>query len=62
MISGQQEFFSEQPGGQDIFFPSRCSAGYFFPLLISLQEFFPRKRVMCLHIQNVFTFTLWSLQ
>ena len=65
MISGHQEFFFflQQSGGQDIFFPSKCSAGYlFFPPHFSAGFFFPQKRVMCLHIQNVFTFTLWSLQ
>ena len=32
MISCQQEFFflTTWNGGQDIFFPSKCSAGYFF--------------------------------
>ena len=36
---------------QDIFFPLHFSAGFFFP----------QKSVMCLHLQNVFTFTLWLL-
>ena len=51
VISGQQEFFSNSLVGR-----------IFFPLLVSLQDFFPQKRVMCLRIQNEFTFTLWSLQ
>ena len=34
----------------------------FFSLLISLQLFFFLKKVSCLHLQNVFTFTLWLLQ
>ena len=45
-------FFSLLNALQDIFFPPHFSAGFFFP----------QKRVMCLHIQNVFTLTLWSLQ
>ena len=57
VISGHQE-----SGGQDIFFPSKCSAEYFFPSSFLCRIIFPQKRVMCLHIQNVFIFTLWSLQ
>ena len=62
MISGQHVFFSSNLGGQEIFFPPKCSAGYFFSLLISLQDFFFLKKVSCLQLQNVFTFTLWLLQ
>ena len=62
MISGQQAvFFFQQPGGQDIFFPSKCSAEYFFSSSFLCRIFFPQKSVMCLHLQNVFTFTLWLL-
>ena len=44
-------FFFEQPGGQDIFFLPKCSAGYFFFLSSFLcRIFFPQKSV-------VFTFT-----
>ena len=53
--------FSSNLGGQDIFFPPKRSAGYFF-LSISLQDFCFLKKVSCLHLQNVFTFTLWLLQ
>ena len=49
MISGQQVFFSSNLGGQNIFFSPKCSAGNFFSLLISLQDFFPSK-VSCLHL------------
>ena len=44
MISGQQFFVSSNLGGQDIFFPPKCSAGYFSSLLISLQDFFPSEK------------------
>ena len=44
-------FFFEQPGGQDIFFPPKCSAGYFFfSPHFSAGFFFAQKSV-------VFTFT-----
>ena len=46
-------FFSSNLVGR-IFFPSKCSAGYFFfhlPLLISLQDFFSSKK------GHVFTYT-----
>ena len=56
MISGQQVFFSSNLGGQDIFFPPKCSAGFFFSLLISLQDFFFLKKVSCLHLQNVYIY------
>ena len=49
MISGQHVFFSSNLGGQDIFFPPKCSAGYFFSLLISLQDFFSSKKC---HVYN----------
>ena len=61
MISGQQFFFLATLVGriffsllnplQDIFFSPHFSAGFFF-----------LKKVSCLHLQNVFTFTLWLLQ
>ena len=45
-------FFSLLNALQDIFFFSpHFSAGFFF-----------LKKVSCLHLQNVFTFTLWLLQ
>ena len=56
MINGQQDFFSSNLMGRIFFCPSKCSAGYFLPLLISLQYFFSSKRVTYLHIQNVLTF------
>ena len=56
VISGKQYFFPSNLVGrifflllnalQDIFSPPHFSAGFFFP----------QKRVMCLHIQNVLTF------
>ena len=55
-------FFLATLVGRIFFFPPKCSAGYFFSLLISLQDFFFLKKVSCLHLQNVFTFTLWLLQ
>ena len=63
LISGHQEFFfPSNLVGRIFFFPSKCSAGYFFPPRFSAGFFFPQKRVLCLHIQNVFTFTFWPLQ
>ena len=53
---GKMIFFFKQPGGQDIFSPSKCSEGYFFPSSFLCSIFFPQKRVTCLHIQNVLTF------
>ena len=61
MISGQQAFFFLATWWAGYFFPSKCSAEYFFFLFISLQDFFPQKSVMCLHLQNVFTSALWLL-
>ena len=49
-------------GHQEFFFLAIWWAGYFFPSSFLCRIFFPQKRVMCLHIQNVFTLTLWSLQ
>ena len=45
-----------------IFFSLLNALQDFFSLLISLQDFFFLKKVSCLHLQNVFTFTLWLLQ
>ena len=51
VISDQQDFFFEQPGGQEIFFPPKPSARYFFfSPHFSAGFFFPQKSV-------VFTFT-----
>ena len=41
---------------QDIFSPSKCSAGYFSPPHFAVVFLFLKKRVTCLHIQNVLTF------
>ena len=54
MIYGQQDFFYSNVVGR-IFFPSKCSAGYFSPPHFSA-VFFSSKRVTCLHMQNVLTF------
>ena len=61
VIAGHQEFFFFS-SNLVIFFSLLNALQNIFSLLISLQDFFPQKRVMCLRIQNVFTFTLWSLQ
>ena len=57
MISGQQVFFPSNLVGR-IFFSLLNALQNIFFLFISLQDFFPQKSVMCLHLQNVFTFTL----
>ena len=44
-------FFLATLVGRIFFFSPRFSAGFFF-----------LKKVSCLHLQNVFTFTLWLLQ
>ena len=53
-------FFFWKLGGQDIFFPPKCSAFFFSPHFSA--GFFSSKKVSCLHLQNVFIFTLWLLQ
>ena len=53
-ISGQQVFFFLASWRARNFFPPKCSAGFFFSLLISLQDFFPQKSV-------VFTWHYFSL-
>ena len=49
-------FFSSNLVGR-IFFPLLNALQNIFSLPISLQDFFPQKRVTCLHIQNVLTLT-----
>ena len=44
-------FSFQQSGGQDIFFPSKCSAGYFFPTSFLCRIFFSSKK------GHVFTYT-----
>ena len=51
MISGQQALFFLATWWAGYFFPSKCSAEYFFFLFISLQDFFSSKKC------HVFTFT-----
>ena len=46
--------FFQQSGGQDIFSPSKCSAGYFFSLLISLQDFFFLKKGSRVYIYKMY--------
>ena len=62
VISGQQVFFfSSNLGGQDIF-PSQMLCRIFFFCPHFSAGFFFLKKVSCLHLQNVFKFTLWLLQ
>ena len=53
MISGQQDFFFKQPGGQDIFFPPKCSAGYFFFFPHFSAGFFFLKKESGLHLHHM---------
>ena len=50
MISGQQEFFSEQPGGQDIFFALQ---DIFFPSSFLCRNFFLEKG-SCVYIYKMY--------
>ena len=54
-------FFSSNLVGRIFFFLLNALQNIFFPLHFSAGFFFPQKSVMCLHLQNVFTFTLWLL-
>ena len=62
MISGQQAFFfSSNLVGRIFVFLLNALQNIFFPSSFLCRIFFPQKSVMCFHLQNVFTFTLWLL-
>ena len=70
MISVQQAFFFKQPGGQDIFFPSKCSAEFFFSSSFLCRIFFPSKKCRVyiyrmyvhLHCGYCCNSSIWSCQ
>ena len=46
-------FFSLATWRAEYFFPPKCSAGYFFSLLISLEDFFSSKKCrVCMTLQK----------
>ena len=56
MISDQQQLFFLKTAGQDILFPSHCSAAYFFPFSFIYRIFFPQKGSVQVFVKYIYIY------